>query len=77
MSKNTIFYTSLCLRPFSDGNGRVGRLIANHILGLLNYQPMIVIAQKKDEYYRALQNRSLQQFLLFMLTGYIEEYKKR
>ena len=65
------------IHPFADGNGRVGRLLANHILMQKNYLPVTILEKTKQNYYRALENRSLPQFLLYTLSSFIEEYKRR
>jgi fido (protein-threonine AMPylation protein) len=64
------------IHPFSDGNGRVGRLIANHILRQRGYLPFTIPVKTKEEYYRAIQNHSLPQFLLYTTASFIEEYRR-
>ncbi len=64
------------IHPFADGNGRVGRLLMNHILQQKNYSPLTIFEKSRQNYYRAIDNRSLPQFLLYILTNFIEEYKR-
>ena len=64
------------IHPFPDGNGRVGRLLMNHILMKKDYVPLTILEKTKQNYYRALENRSLPQFLFYTLSGFIEEYKR-
>ena len=65
------------VHPFSDGNGRAGRLILNHILKQTGYMPVTIPVKTKDEYYRGIQNQSPQQFLLYLLTTFIQEYRRQ
>lgn len=43
------------LHPFRDGNGRVGRLMANLILLTMGHPMVIIPSEDKSEYIRALQ----------------------
>ena len=43
------------IHPFGDGNGRIGRLIMNHILWWQGYPMLIIEYKKRSSYYRALQ----------------------
>ena len=38
------------IHPFSDGNGRAGRVLMNHILSLLSYPPLIISNRFRKEY---------------------------
>ena len=43
------------IHPFSDGNGRVGRLIMNYILLIHNHPPITVYEEDRKEYYAGLE----------------------
>lgn len=43
------------IHPFSDGNGRVGRLLMNYILLIHNYPPITIYEEDRKEYYDALE----------------------
>ncbi len=64
------------IHPFGDGNGRVGRLLMNMILQQNHFMPVTILEKTKQNYYRALENRSIHQFLLYTLTAFIEEYRR-
>jgi Fic family protein len=64
------------IHPFGDGNGRVGRLLLNQILIQNGYLPVTILERTKQNYYNALANRGIHQFMLYLLTTYIEEYKR-
>ena len=43
------------IHPFSDGNGRCGRLLMNYLLLLHNHPPIIIFEEDRKEYYDALE----------------------
>lgn len=43
------------IHPFSDGNGRVGRLLMNYVLMLYDHPPVNIFAEDKETYYMALE----------------------
>lgn len=57
------------IHPFSDGNGRVGRILLNAMLLAQNLPPAVILQTKKAKYYSSLNNAQLKGQL-----DQIEEY---
>ncbi len=57
------------IHPFSDGNGRVGRILLNSMLLAQNLPPAVILQTKKAKYYSSLNNAQLKGQL-----DQIEEY---
>lgn len=62
--------------PFGDGNGRIGRLMMNHILWHRNYPMLIIEYTKRRAYYKALQ-RDEAGFVNYFLRRYLTVHRKR
>jgi Fic family protein len=43
------------IHPFSDGNGRTGRLVLNLILVRLGFPPTIILKSRRKQYFKALE----------------------
>lgn len=48
-------YRFVSIHPFDDGNGRLSRILMNFILMQFGLPPVVIKAEKKEEYYSALQ----------------------
>jgi len=64
------------IHPFGDGNGRIGRLIMNHILWHCGYPMLIIEYIKRKSYYKALQ-RNEDGFVNYFIRRYLNVHKKR
>src|SRR3989344_2947140 len=64
------------IHPFGYGNGRIGRLLMNHILWHKGYPMLIIEYKKRRSYYRALQKEE-DGFVKYFIRRYFTVHKKR
>ena len=62
------------IHPFSDGNGRTGRVLMNHILNLAGYPPTIITKRFRTEYISAM-NDADKALNNGLLNTNIQDYK--
>ena len=69
-----IHYKFEKIHPFGDGNGRIGRLIMNHVLWKHGYPMLIIESKKRKSYYHAL-NKGENDFVGYFIRAYISAHK--
>ena len=71
-----VHYKFESIHPFGDGNGRIGRLLMNHILWHSGYPMLIIEYKKRASYYRAF-TKGQEGFVNYFLRRYLSVHKKR
>ena len=64
------------IHPFSDGNGRTGRVVMNYSLLQQGFLPLIIEKETKAEYIELLANQDLSGFMTFA-SDILEKEKER
>ena len=68
------------IHPFTDGNGRVSRLIMNYILHINKFQMIDIDYMKRGSYYNALEKDQVNgheyHFVDFVAKKFIKDYKE-
>ena len=71
-----VHYRFESIHPYGDGNGRIGRLLMNHILWYTGYPMLIIEYKKRSSYYKAL-NKGEEGFVDYFLRKYLAAHKRR
>ncbi len=64
------------IHPFGDGNGRIGRLLINHVLWHHGYPMLIIEYTKRRSYYKAL-TKDEEGFVQYFFRRYLATHKER
>ncbi len=68
------------IHPFSDGNGRISRIMMNFVLHKRGYPMLDIPYTGRDSYYNALQRAQIKKadsvFVVWLIKKYIKENKK-
>lgn len=69
------------IHPFSDGNGRVGRLLMNYILLIHNHPPITIYEEDRKDYYDALEKfdeeLELNRLIDFLKSQLVKTWEKQ
>ena len=69
------------IHPFSDGNGRTGRLAMNYFLVMHNHPPVIIHQEDREEYFDALEawdfEQDLQKLINFLKEQTVKTWQKK
>lgn len=69
------------IHPFSDGNGRVGRLLMNYILLIHNHPPITIHEEDRKNYYNALEKfdeeLELNSLINFLKSQLVKTWEKQ
>ncbi len=69
------------IHPFSDGNGRVGRLLMNYILLIHNHPPITIYEEDRKDYYDSLEKfdeeLELNRLIDFLKSQLVKTWEKQ
>jgi Fic family protein len=75
-----IFYTFLNIKPFEIGNGRISRILINHILDKSKYTPIIFKIEDKEEFEASIKdadNGNFERLTQMIYDKVIESYQRK
>ncbi|MEK6936646.1 MAG: Fic family protein [Nanoarchaeota archaeon] len=64
------------IHPFSDGNGRLSRLIMNFILNKYNYPMLDIPYENRNSYYNSLERSQIKKSENIFLNWFLKKYSK-
>jgi Fic family protein len=68
------------IHPFTDGNGRISRLLMNFILNRNGFSMLDITYSNRASYYNALERSQIKErdriFVQYLIKRYLKEYKK-
>ena len=64
------------IRPFSDGNGRTGRMMMNYSLLQEGFSPLIIEKDTKAQYVEILATQDVDSFLSFATDTLVKDKKE-
>ena len=63
------------LHPYEDGNGRIGRIIINHLLLMNNLFPIVIPESRRDDYFKYIEEFDVESFSNFIIE--LQEIEKK
>jgi Fic family protein len=74
-----VHFKFVSIHPFSDGNGRISRIIMNFVLKKYDYPLLDISYSNRNSYYNALERSNLKKdeniFVQWFLKNYVKDYK--